>query len=36
MAMGQLERAAIYAMISVRIDKDKKDAAKTKSKSRKK
>ncbi|WP_179089035.1 hypothetical protein [Paenibacillus odorifer] len=30
MAMSKPDRAAIYAMILVRIDKEKKDAAKSK------
>jgi hypothetical protein len=36
MAMGQRERAAIYAMISLRVDKEKKQASKASSKGRKK
>jgi hypothetical protein len=30
MAMGQREQAAIYAMISVRVDKEKKEQANAK------
>ncbi|MGF7049162.1 hypothetical protein J2T13_003670 [Paenibacillus sp. DS2015] len=36
MKMRAEEQAAIYAMISVKIDKEKKERAKTKGKGRKK
>jgi hypothetical protein len=32
MALSKSDRAAIYAMILIRIDKEKKDAAKARSK----